>query len=845
MRNILNSGAILPFTAILLTGGMASAFTLRNFKASAPVEINIPAVPDSLKNENAFSKEQLLESALPVSFRDQLQNWTTIPADSNGRILLPPATSKPRLQTFKTNLRVPRFSKGSLVLHSKGMGNLIVDGTSLARKATIDTVSAEASAPISLNPEQDYDIQVNIVTMPEETGTPEFTVEYLPDKDFEDIVPLEDPDNGRRFSVKQTMTGERVYQALLSPDGKYLLLKFSRRFNQTDRANRAAVIETGSSKVITENISYSSEWMPEGSTLYHTEKQPDGHILVTTQLPSLKSETIARNLPDGNFSILPDGNTIIYYKEVEGKKDSGDMRRILGPDDRIPGNRNRSYIMKYDISSHTATPLTYGGATTSILDIERNGKKLLYMSSENRPEEYPFYFNNLIQLDLATLHTDTIIANDPYINDAIYSPDATELFVTGSPSAFNGIGKNCGNHEIANDFDTQGYIYNIRTKQARAVTKDFNPALQSGAVWNPADNTIYFRGEDGFYTNLYSLNPENGMIKRLNAENETVTSFSVGDRQNKWLAYCGGGFTNTGAAYLMSLKTNKTSLVADPMAEELADVKFGKMVSWTFTASDGSVIDGYECRPPDFDPQKKYPLIVYYYGGTSPSTAAMTHPYAPQVFASRDYVVYVINPSGTTGYGQEFSARHVNTWGKRTAEDIIEGVKEFCKQRPYVNDKKIGCLGASYGGFMTEYLQTLTDIFAAAVSHAGISNVTSYWGEGFWGYSYNAIAAAKSYPWSNPELFTKQGALFNADKIHTPLLLLHGTVDTNVPIGESIQLFNALRVLNREVEFITVQDENHVITNFDKKILWQNTIMAWFAKYLQDDPRWWNELYGK
>ena len=160
-----------------------------------------------------------------------------------------------------------------------------------------------------------------------------------------------------------------------------------------------------------------------------------------------------------------------------------------------------------------------------------------------------------------------------------------------------------------------------------------------------------------------------------------------------------------------------------------------------------------------------------------------------------------------------------------------------------MNKDRIGCLGASYGGFMTQYLLTKTDIFHAAISHAGISNVTSYWGEGFWGYSYNSVAAAKSYPWTDPELFTKQGSLFNADKIHTPLLLLHGTVDTNVPIGESIQLFNALKILGRDVEFITVQDENHIISNFNNKLSWHNTIMAWFAKWLQDAPSWWDELY--
>jgi dipeptidyl aminopeptidase/acylaminoacyl peptidase len=122
--------------------------------------------------------------------------------------------------------------------------------------------------------------------------------------------------------------------------------------------------------------------------------------------------------------------------------------------------------------------------------------------------------------------------------------------------------------------------------------------------------------------------------------------------------------------------------------------------------------------------------------------------------------------------------------------------------------------------------------------------VSSYWGEGYWGYSYNAVAAAESYPWTNHELFNR-GSLFNADKIHTPLLLMHGTADTNVPMGESIQIFNALKILNRDVEFISVDGENHYIADLEKQQLWHASIMAWFAKWLQDDPRWWNDLYNK
>ena len=234
----------------------------------------------------------------------------------------------------------------------------------------------------------------------------------------------------------------------------------------------------------------------------------------------------------------------------------------------------------------------------------------------------------------------------------------------------------------------------------------------------------------------------------------------------------------------------------------LDKIELGKTAPWNFTASDGTVITGKMCLSPDFDPNKKYPLIVYYYGGTTPTTRGIGIPYCAQLFASRDYVVYVIQPSGTIAFGQEFSAHHVNAWRKRTTNDIIEGTKLFCKAHSFVNTKQIGCIGASYGGFMTQYLQTQNDIFAAAVSHASISDVTSYCEEGYWGYSYSSLASANSYPWNARDMYTLQSPLFNADKINTPILFLHGTADTNVPIGESIQMFTALKLLGKPTAFV-------------------------------------------
>ena len=288
----------------------------------------------------------------------------------------------------------------------------------------------------------------------------------------------------------------------------------------------------------------------------------------------------------------------------------------------------------------------------------------------------------------------------------------------------------------------------------------------------------------------------------------------------------------------------KTTLKEDLSAKTLAHIKLGECKEWNFVNSNGDTIYGRYYLPPSFDPNRKYPLIVNYYGGCSPTERAFETRYPHHAYAALGYVVYVVEPSGATGFGQEFSARHVNTAGEGPAQDIIEGTQQFCKEHKFVNDKKIGCIGASYGGFMTQYLQTKTDIFAAAISHAGISDHTSYWGEGYWGYSYSEVSMAESYPWTRKDLYVDRSPLFNADKIHTPILFLHGDADTNVPVGESIQMFTALKLLGRETAFVAVKDQNHHILDYNKRQMWQNTIFAWFAKYLQDDSSWWDAIYA-
>ena len=830
--------------AVFMTAG-ASAYVIGGFKGSAPVTLHQPQKPDSVQKENPFSADKLLKSRRFATQWPETDGWTTMVPDTAGNLVPVDSKNAPQLRTFASHLRAERFAKGKLKLTSSPRADVILNGDVKISKTTADSVPGEQSADIELLPQQDYSLIVNVLTMPDDPGKPEFRLEFVPDKDFESVRVSSGAELERRVSPLSTMQGERVSSMALSPDGKYLLTRYREVVSAEQSRQRVVMTETATGRTVSENIDFSADWMPKSNNLFFTKEGVKDYDLYVMEVPAMRTTRIATAIPDQDVTFSPDEKYLFYYDKVDGAKNEGVMRRYSNPDDRIPGDRDRFYICRYDIQNGVTIPLTYGGGTTSICDISRDGSKLLYMSQRQTPDKYPFYRVSLVQMDMSTFATDTIINDaDGFVSNAIYSPDATCLFVVGGPDAFDRIGANHDPEPIANNFDNQGFIMTLADRSVKPVTKDFDPSLEGTPVWNAIDNKIYFIGERGFFRDLYQLNPSDGKIVMLGKENlQTVRGFSIGDREARYAAYWGGSFTDDGVACLLNLNNGKSTLVDDPLKEWLGDTQFGKMEPWKFTATDGTVVDGYMCLPPDFDANKKYPLIVYYYGGTSPSNASFYHLYSQQVFASRDYVVHVLNPSGTTGYGQEYSARHVNAWGKRTADEIIQGVKEFCKANPFVNKDRIGCLGASYGGFMTQYLLTKTDIFHAAISHAGISNVTSYWGEGFWGYSYNSVAAAKSYPWTDPELFTKQGSLFNADKIHTPLLLLHGTVDTNVPIGESIQLFNALKILGRDVEFITVQDENHVISNFNNKLSWHNTIMAWFAKWLQDDPSWWNALY--
>ena len=420
-----------------------------------------------------------------------------------------------------------------------------------------------------------------------------------------------------------------------------------------------------------------------------------------------------------------------------------------------------------------------------------------------------------------------------------FSPDDAQLIISGAADAFGKIGVNIAKGQIVNGYDTQLYIYDLKSKNVTPITKDFNPSV-SNYVWHK-DGNIYIIAGDTDYIHLFRYGKD-GKISKIKCPGDLVQRISLAQNGNIGV-YTASDESYPTRVYTLNLTDLDAKEWANPQGEQYKNIVFGQVKDWDYNYKKGTTIDGRYYLPADFDPNKKYPMIVYYYGGTSPVERTFGGRWPFNLYAANGYVVYVMQPSGTTGFGQEFSARHQNNWGIITADEIIACTKAFLKAHPFVDAKRVGCMGASYGGFTTMYLQTRTDIFACAISHAGISSISSYWGEGYWGYSYSTNASAHSFPWNRKDIYVDQSPLFNADKVKTPMLLLHGTADVNVPTGESIQFYTALKLLGKDVELVLIKNADHAVVDYNQRIIWGNTIMAYFAKYLKGQPAWWENMY--
>jgi dipeptidyl aminopeptidase/acylaminoacyl peptidase len=273
----------------------------------------------------------------------------------------------------------------------------------------------------------------------------------------------------------------------------------------------------------------------------------------------------------------------------------------------------------------------------------------------------------------------------------------------------------------------------------------------------------------------------------------------------------------------------------------LAELDMPKMQDFWFTAKDGTKLQGFVIPPPGYDPQKKYPVKFLIHGGPQGAWGnSWSYRWNAELFAANGYVVVMINPRGSTGYGQAIVDGVNGDWGGKPFTDLMTGLDYAEQHYPFIDKNRECALGASYGGYMANWVLGHTDRFKCIVSHDGMFNAESAFGstEEDW---FN-IWEFKGHPWDyygkpdaeNP--FRKWSPSLYAKNFKTPTLVVHGQLDYRLDVSEGFQLFDTLQLLHVPSEMLYFPDEGHWVLKPQNSQLWYKTVNAWVDKWTAPAP---------
>lgn len=400
----------------------------------------------------------------------------------------------------------------------------------------------------------------------------------------------------------------------------------------------------------------------------------------------------------------------------------------------------------------------------------------------------------------------------------VYSPDGKYIAWTSMKRA----GFEADKKEIVLFDRKSGEIINL--------TADFDISVDD-FIWSPDSRYIFFNADNEIYKSIYKLDVESKDLDLFHKENYN-SNISIS--------------SDGGTVYFLKQRSNMPSelysLSADGMnnlkqvthinKDILVELETNSIETFWSDGAEGAKVQSILVKPPFFDPNKKYPMIFLIHGGPQGSWSDNFHyRWNYQMFASQGYVVVAPNPRGSTGYGQKFTDEISGDWGGKVYTDLMNAYDYAVKNFSFIDKENTFAAGASYGGYMINWIVGHTDRFNALVSHAGVFNLESMYGttEELWfpEWEYGGT------PWEKREVYEKWSPHRYIHNAKTPVLVVHGAYDFRVPEEQAFQLFTSLQRLGVESKFLYFPDETHFVAKPQNSKLWWETVYKWFNKFLK------------
>ncbi len=652
------------------------------------------------------------------------------------------------------------------------------------------------------------------------------------------------------FSPEKLWQLNRLGGGELSPDKENILYTLT-SYNMEDNKGNTDIyifnLKERTSKQLTKtaNSEFEVKWSPSGDILFLTAEAGSVQLFKIDKTGSSKNQLSNIENDVEGYVMSPQGDHVILLQSVKTEKTIHDIHPDLPKanariendlmyrhwnqwddeykthlflhkiiDDRV--NSVGKDLLEGEAFDGVVPP--FGGSEGVIFS--NDGKFIYYTSKKLRGKEFALSTNSdIYRYELATGKTNNFTAEGlGYDNSPVMSPNSIKMsWLRMAQNGFEADKNIIQSHDL-----TSGKTASINLSMDLTV---------STFLWEADGKSIVFTAPYRGVEQLFSHDLKTNVTTQLTTGRKNIVSFSLSD---KIIVLGMQSMLDPTDLYVYDRKTKKIESLTQVNSKEMAQITKPTIQERWIKTSDGKEMLTWVVFPPNFDPNKKYPTLLYCQGGPQSMVSQFfSYRWNLMLMASQGYIIVAPNRRGLPGFGQEWNDAISKDWGGQAMRDYLVAIDEVSKES-YVDKDKRGAVGASYGGYSVYYLAGIHDNrFKTFIAHCGLFNLESWYGTTEELFFANWDIGGPYWEPKNKELYAKNSPHKMVKNWNTPIMVIHGGMDFRVPEGEGMQAFQAAQLMGLKSRYLYFPTEGHWVQKPQNGMLWQREFFKWLEEDLK------------